>query len=70
MQFISSKELVLTSYHMSMLERNATKFQAADTNCWEQIIQDTANNIKDTWIEGMEFDRDAMIKVSELSDRI
>ena len=68
MLFISSEELVLTGFHMSMLERNAAKFQAADTSCWEQIIQDAANKIKDTWIEGVEFDRDAVIKASEHSD--
>ena len=68
MLFISSKKLVLTGFHMSMLERNATKFQAAITSCWKHIIQDTANKIKDTWIEGVEFNRDAVIKVSEHSD--
>ena len=67
MLFIYSKELVLTGFHMSMLERNAAKFWAADTS-WEQIIQDAVNKIKDTWIEGVEFDRDAMIKANEHLD--
>jgi hypothetical protein len=66
-RYIPSEELMLTDYHMSMLEENIAKFRAADTNLREKIIQDTADGIKRTWTEGLQFDMDAVITVREPS---
>jgi hypothetical protein len=55
---------------MSMLEKCIPKFRAAPANRRENIVQQAADRIKDTWTEDMEFDRDTMISVCELSAQL
>ena len=66
---ISSQEIVLTDEYMSMLERCTTKFKHTDTDRQEKIVKQAANNIKKTWQEDTEFNREATINVCEPSAR-
>jgi hypothetical protein len=53
--------------HINMLGRWAPKFQAADLNRWEEIVEKAAKSVKRMWIEDIEFDKDTVINVRELS---
>ena len=61
-----SKEIVLTGYHISILERQLPNFLAADTNQQEKIVQKVADKIKHMWT-GIDFPRGIFIKVRALS---
>ena len=56
--------------HVSMLERLIPKFRAANANLQVKTVQDTANNIGNAWAEDVEFDRDIVISVCQLSDKL
>ena len=66
MQCVSSEEIVLADGYISMLERYIPKFRAANTSRRENIIEEAADQIKGTWTEDIEFDRDTIINVCEL----
>jgi hypothetical protein len=53
-----------------MLERLMPKFRAADANLRVKMVQDTADNIRNAWAEDVEFDRDIVISVCQLSDKL
>jgi len=63
----SSKEIVLTDEHMSMLKPWLAKFQAANPDNWVKIINDAASSIERNLAEGIQPDKDAMIDVCDLS---
>jgi hypothetical protein len=53
-----------------MLDRQLPKFRAADTNCQEDMVEEAADNIGRLWTEEIEFDRDSVINVRELSAKL
>ena len=55
---------------MSMLEGLVPKFQAADPDAWERMVKKAANCIKSTWTEEMEFDKDVVISIRDLSTEL
>ena len=61
---------MLTDGHVSMLERLMPKFRAANANLWVKMVQDTADNIGNAWAKDVEFDRDIVITVCQLSDKL
>jgi len=69
-QCIPSREIALTNMHISMLKRTIPKFRAANPNCWEKIVKEAADHIKGTWTEDVEFDRDAVINVCDISAKL
>jgi hypothetical protein len=69
-QCASSPEIVLADMHINMLGRWAPKFQAADLNRWEEIVEKAAKSVKRMWIEDIEFDKDTVINVRELSAKL
>jgi hypothetical protein len=69
-QYVSSQEITLTDEHISMLEQWTPKFRAADLSHREKMINKAANYIESTWAESMEFDRDAVTGVRDLSAKL
>jgi hypothetical protein len=61
---------VLTDKDMSMLEKCIPRFRAADPNRRENIVEKAADRIKSTWTVDIEFDRDTVISVCELSAKL
>lgn len=61
---------MLTDGHISMLERLMPKFRAADANVRVKLVQETADNIGNAWAEDVEFDRDIVISVCQISDKL
>jgi hypothetical protein len=55
---------------MSILERHAPKFRAADTDGREKIVETAADYIERNWREDAEFDRDTIISVCHLSPKL
>ena len=55
---------------MSMLEGLIPKFRAADPDAQERMVKKAANCIKSTWTEEMEFDKDVVISVHDLSTEL
>ena len=55
---------------MSILERYAPKFQAANGKHQEKMVRKVANKIERAWTEDVEFDRDTVISVSNLSAKL
>ena len=55
---------------MSMLEKCIPRFQAVDQNRWENIVEKAADHIKSTWTVDIEFDKDTVISVCELSAKL
>jgi hypothetical protein len=53
-----------------MLEKCVTKFRDAPANRQEKMVKEAANSIKGAWTEDMEFDRDTVIGVCELSAQL
>ena len=53
-----------------MLEKHAPKFQAANGKRRENIVKEVAGQIEKTWPEGMGFNRDVVIFVSDLSSKL
>ena len=56
--------------HMSMLEKCILHFRAANQNHWENIVEKAADHIKSAWTVDIEFDRDTVISVCELSAKL
>ena len=69
-QYVSSQDIELTDHQMSILRRHVTKFQAANTNHHKKIINEAARKLKNAWREGVEFDREAVISICELSSEV
>jgi hypothetical protein len=69
-QNLSSQEIALTDEHFGILENCAAKFKAGDTEGREKIIRQAAVLIKRSWREDVEFDRDTVMKVCDLSAKI
>ena len=65
-----SQDIELVDKHMGILERHAPKFQAADRKDQETIVRKVAEQIKSTWTKGVEFERDTVIGVCDLSDTL
>jgi hypothetical protein len=61
---------VLTDEYINVLERRASKFISSNTNKREKIVEEAANTIKSIWTEDIEFDRDAVINVCDLSAKL
>ena len=55
---------------MSMLKGLIPKFWAADPDAWERMVKKAADCIKSTWTEEMEFDKDVVISVRDLSTKL
>jgi hypothetical protein len=53
-----------------MLERLMPKFRAADAKHREKFVEDAADHIENAWAEDVEFDRDTVICVRELSNKL
>jgi len=45
------------------------KFQAADTDCQEEIVEKAADQIKNAWREDLEFDRGKVTSICILSTK-
>jgi len=65
-----SQDIELADEHMGILERHAPKFRAADRKDREKIVRKVAEQIKSTWTEGVEFERDTVLGVCDLSDTL
>ena len=50
-----------------MVDMLSSKFQKARPAQWDKIVEGIANNIKNTWTEDAEFDRDKVKSVRESS---
>jgi len=50
------------------MESRTAKFRAVGTNRREKIVEEIANHIESTWVEDIEFDREAVISVCGLSE--
>lgn len=46
------------------------KFRAADPDSREKIIKEAADQIEGTWMADIEFDRDMVINVCDLSAKL
>jgi hypothetical protein len=55
---------------MSMLERWGAKFRAADADRREEIVEEAADQIKNTWRDDVGFNRGTVISVRRLSTRL
>jgi hypothetical protein len=53
-----------------MLEKCIAKFRDATANRREKMVEEAADSIKGAWTEDMEFDRDTVIGVCELSAQL
>lgn len=53
-----------------MLEKRVPKFRTANTNRREKMVRNAADHIERTWAEDIEFDRDAVTSVCELSAKL
>ena len=61
---------MLADEDIKMLERWGVRFQAANTNHREKMIEEAADCIKRSWTEDVEFDRGKVIAVHRLSTRL
>jgi len=68
-QCIPSSEIGLTDHHISMLEKQVAKFQAADTDHQEEIVEKAVDQIKNAWREDLEFDRGKVTSICILSTK-
>jgi len=64
------RQIVLTDEHINVLEWKASKFLSSNTNKQEKIVEEAANTIKSIWTEDIEFDRDTVINICELSTKL
>ncbi len=53
-----------------MLERWTPKFRAADLNHREKMVNKAADYIESTWMESIEFNRDVVTSVHDLSAKL
>jgi len=65
-----SQKTALAHEHIRMLDRCFDRFKAADEETREEIIEDAADYIQNTWNDDAEFDRDAVISVYELPSKL
>jgi len=54
---------------MSMLEKQVAKFQAANADCQEEIVEKAVDQIKNAWREDLEFDRGKVTSIYILSTK-
>ncbi len=66
----SSQQIALTDEHISMLERRAAKFRGADPKDREKIVTAAADHIEKNWRGDVEFHRDTVISVCDLSAQL
>jgi len=66
----SSQQIALTDEHISMLERRAAKFRGADPKDREKIVTTAADHIEKNWRGDVEFHRDTVISVCDLSAQL
>jgi hypothetical protein len=69
-KYISSEEIRLTDEHMGLLDGCIAKFRASNPDNREIIIEEAADVFQSTWREDVEFDRDEIIEVRELSVKL
>ena len=55
---------------MTMLEGLIPKFRAANPDARERMVKKAADCIKSTWTEEMEFNKDVMISICDLSTKL
>ena len=63
----SSQEVALTDEQVFMLQRRLAEFRAADPDGRSNIIRGCVDDIKRSWGEGVQFDRDLVETVRALS---
>ena len=53
-----------------MLDWSGAMFQAANPTNQEKMVREAANHVKETWSEGVEFNRAAVISVRDLFPKL
>ena len=69
-QHLSRQILSLTDKQLRMMDMLSSKFQKARPARRDKIVEGIADNIKNTWTEDAEFDRDKMKSVCESSAKL
>jgi hypothetical protein len=67
---VFSQGIALTDEQIRMLERCIPKFRAADPNGREKLIKGAADHVESVWTGDIEFNRDTVISVCELSVKL